>query len=268
MTLRAAIAVLACFVGLAGCSRDAVAAPAGNEKPAAGREAGYRAPDSEGWGSAAGLEFLELVTPGASRTDKLPMFIIIHGMGDKPSSGWIDGFDFGRPARVIMPRALEPYHGGFSWFAYRARDNAPDALARGIAHAAERISALLQVLPAQRPTEGRPIVLGFSQGGMLSFALALRYPERLRFALPISGILPEPLWPKSGPKGARIPIRALHGTADDLVPYAPARELVQHLSALGYDASLEAFEGAGHTIDARMQTRANALLSEALTQTR
>ena len=49
---------------------------------------------------------------------------------------------------------------------------------------------------------GKVVVTGFSQGGMLSYALALHHPELIEYALPISGMLPEVLWPTTPPPSA------------------------------------------------------------------
>jgi len=195
------------------------------------------------------------------------MVIILHGMGDQPGEHWFDAIPIDFPARVIMPQAPSAYHGGFSWFTYRVGDNEPEALGRGIAKAADRLGRALAVLRRQRPTLGRPIVTGFSQGGMLSFALAVRHPDQLALALPISGTLPAPIWPTArGNAAPRPPIRALHGTTDTVVPIEPTRALVAELARLGFDVSLQTFEGVGHTIAPEMKPAIARSLREAVSQ--
>jgi phospholipase/carboxylesterase len=115
-----------------------------------------------------------------------------------------------------------------------------------------------------RPTRGLPIVAGFSQGGMLSYALALRAPDRLRLAIPIAGELPDPLWPAQPASGKRLPIRALHGTADVVIEIDGARKLVERMKSLSYDATLREFPGATHTITPEMQAELNTLLRQQL----
>ena len=41
----------------------------------------------------------------------------------------------------------------------------------------------------------RPIVTGFSQGGILSFAMAARHPNEVRYAFPVAGSCPGPILP-------------------------------------------------------------------------
>jgi predicted esterase len=100
---------------------------------------------------------------------------------------------------------------------------------------------------------------------MLSFALATRYPERFALVLPISGGLPDALWPARAAAGAaRLPIRALHGARDTIVPIEPTRELTQRLRQLGYDATLHEFPELGHSIAPEVRQQVIQELSAAL----
>jgi phospholipase/carboxylesterase len=190
---------------------------------------------------------------------------LIHGLGDAPRADWFGGAEaIGTPLRMIMPQAATPYHGGFAWFPFRAADDDPQALARGISAAGDRLARAIALLRKERPTIGRPIVAGFSQGGMLSYALALHHPALVALSHPISGLLPEPLWPASKRTGGHQPkIAAMHGDADSLVPIANARRLTAHLRKLGYDVELREFAGVGHTITQAMDAHTVALLDAA-----
>lgn len=223
----------------------------------------FMPPGADGYGRAGTLRYLEHVV-GAEPHASLPMIIVIHGLGDRPGPHWLDLVQLEHPARLIMPEAPTPYFDGYSWFPFRARGADPAELARGIAAAAEQLASALEALQRHRPTRGRPIVTGFSQGGMLSFALALRHPERLELALPISGLLPEPLWPAGPAKTRTPPILALHGTADELVPFPPTERLVAQLRAHGYDATLVPYAGVGHSISDAMRARVSSTLNDAL----
>ncbi len=238
-------------------------APAPTTPRAAATEAAFTAPDPDGWGSAAGVRYLEVVRGGARGDDVLPLVVMIHGLGDVAHDGWLPGFD--APVRLVMPQAPTPYGDGFAWFEYRFADSRSEQLARGIADAADRLARAIESMRANRPTRGKPIVVGFSQGGMLSYALALHHPEVVRLAIPISGLLPEPLWPKQKAPGvAYPPIRALHGDADDLVPIGAARALVARLGTLGFDATLAEHAGVPHHVTPAMAAEINATLTAAL----
>jgi phospholipase/carboxylesterase len=184
----------------------------------------------------------------------------IHGLGDEPG-GFAGVFDeYPGAARIILPRALDPHEsGGYWWFSVRARDNDPEGLAQGIANAAEHVAAALRELVRTRPTDGKPVVTGFSQGGMVTFALAVHHPDVVSTAIPVGGMLPPGLLPgkqaRSGPR-----IIALHGDQDAAVPYDAARGAVERLAALGFDATLRTYEGVGHMIPSEMRADLMKLL--------
>jgi phospholipase/carboxylesterase len=223
--------------------------------------------------SAAGMEYLEVIhvppgTPEAQRPAadaRLPMLIAIHGLGDSPENFQDLIVDLPTTARVIVPRGLDPVDGGYSWFPIRARSQDVAGLSQGIATAADRLAALIEELQRSRPTIGHPVVTGFSQGGMLSFTLAVYHPELLAVAVPVGGWLPPPLWPSTLPTQRPLPkIVALHGEADTAVKFLPTREAVEHLEKLGWSISLRAYPEVGHAIPPKMRSELYLQLQRAL----
>jgi len=210
------------------------------------------------------LERVELVTGGARAEDALPLVVAVHGVGDTPQGLAALYRDFPAPARVVLPRGPDAYRGGASWFPL-PWDAGRTPFVEGIAGAADRLAELLETLPRERPTRGRPILTGFSQGGILTFAVATRRPDAVSAALPLAGWLPEELWPRSLPPGASaLPIRALHGGDDGLLPPEPTRLLVSSLRATGFDAELRVYPGVGHTLTREMVRDYYSALGEAV----
>lgn len=231
------------------------------------------APTRGRYAVAADMEYLEVIhvprgTPAAARPGpdaQLPMLIAIHGLGDRPENFKHVIADLPYTARLILPRGLDPVEDGYSWFPIRARSTDVAGLARGISGAADRLARLIAELQTSRPTTGRPVVTGFSQGGMLSFALAVYHPGLLAAAVPVGGWLPPPLWPSALPARRPLPkIVALHGEADPAVKFAPTREAVEHLEKLGWPAALKAYPEVGHAIPPNMRRELYLQLQRAL----
>ncbi len=200
---------------------------------------------------ASGLEYLEVVTGGAAPDDALPLVIAMHGLGDHPAAFRLLLDDLPARARVLFPRAPMP-HGddGYSWFEFHA-DDAVDGtrLAAGVRAAADRVALLLADVAREHPGPPRAIACGFSQGGMLAFALAALHPEQVSVAVSLSGYLPTGLWPAQRPAVRPLPrVVALHGEADRLIPMDAARWSVEALRANGYDATLQTWPGVGHNL--------------------
>lgn len=170
-----------------------------------------------------------------------PLVVAIHGMGDRPER-WVD--DWGKfPAKVqvALPRAFDPYGGGYSWFLLR--ENMTDEQLGDVVGASEtRLWRAIAALAGKR----RVIVTGFSQGGILSFAMAARHPDAVVRAFPVAGSCPGPILPQN--KARAAPISAFHGTRDPVLDVKWGREAVNAFKEQGNDAALKEYEGVGHTI--------------------
>jgi phospholipase/carboxylesterase len=193
---------------------------------------------------------LELVTGGASAEEALPIIVALHGLGDRPEAFARVFDDLPLRARVVIPRAPLAYEGGgFAWFHARTREGDPERISQELTAAAEMVDRLLAELVQQH--EQRVVLTGFSQGGMLSFAVAAKHPDRIAAAVPIAGWLPSHLLPAGRPARAPL-VRAMHGSADPLVPLSLDRETCDRLKELGYDVELLTFEGIDHSLSLEM----------------
>ncbi|MFT7520410.1 MAG: phospholipase/carboxylesterase, partial [Kiritimatiellia bacterium] len=198
-----------------------------------------------------GLQYIERVTGGAEASDELPLIVAVHGLGDQPAHfAWIfDGWDY--PARIIIPAGPTPWGEGRAWMTIRTTDSQVDELAGQTLRSADRLAILCDELAVARPTRGKPVITGFSQGGMLAFTVAVHRPEHISGAVPVAGWLPEPLMPED--KVRTAPIRALHGEADQVLPFARTQRSVKALQALGADVQIKSYPGVPHSISRDMR---------------
>jgi predicted peptidase len=81
-------------------------------------------------------------------------------------------------------------------------------------------------------TPGRVVITGYSLGGMGTWYIASKHPDRFSAAIPVAG----------APRGVNdeqlkalvdMPLMAIHSLADTVVPIEPEREAVERLRALG-----------------------------------
>jgi phospholipase/carboxylesterase len=206
--------------------------------------AGQATPRWSRWGRAGALRFLEVVIGTDEVERALPLVVALHGYGDAPRVP--DGPYLGRARayRIVLPEGPVAVEAGHAWSALRVRDDRPAALASDLSARAEEVAALAQVLRAARPTRGRPILVGFSQGGHLALATALRHPDAFSTVIPMAAWIPPGLEP-TRPPSSRTPLRALHARDDERVPFASSEALYQRLAALGWDVRLDIVDG-GH----------------------
>lgn len=239
--------LLLSLTALAGC-RDA---PSTAPPPAASSAPPATTAATTSSARAAALELVEFTTGGADASQALPLVLALHGLGDRPESfsTWLR--DLPAPARVYGLRAPLAWGPGFSWFPPTSRGGPvdADAIGPGVSEAVSLLLADLDRLVARKPTRGKPVVTGFSQGGMLSFALLARAPGRLAAAIPIGGLLPASADIAPPPPSPPL-LAAFHGAADERVPVGLARVSVERFQKKGWSAELREYPGVGHSISA------------------
>ncbi len=212
---------------------------------------GCRAQQSPPAAPQSSLVRVEVV---AGTGGSLPLVVAMHGLGDR-AAAYAPLFDaYPGKARVIVAQAPTAHGQGWSWFATRVREGEAEVVAAEVATAADEVAVLLRELMHRYPDAGKPVVTGFSQGAMMSIALAVRHPELVSRAVAVAGWLPEPLWPKALPKDAP-PIVALHGDGDTVLPIERTRRGIEALGAQGWDAELVVYPGVSHHITPQMRAR-------------
>lgn len=205
--------------------------------------------------SYAGFTFIEdTIGPTGSEAGAnapLPLIIGLHGLGDVPEHFIHLLRELPLRARVAAPRAPLPYGPGYAWLPPRRPHNI-DERAGPVRQVAEQLAPAIAALAAAHPLCGRPIVVGFSQGAMVAYGLAVSPHPGVRAVFPISGYLPPSLIPTRAPAGAPS-IVALHGTADGIVALPDDEGSIPGLTRAGYAVELRTFPGIEHTVSPQMR---------------
>jgi phospholipase/carboxylesterase len=179
--------------------------------------------------------------PAAEKNPKRLM-IWLHGLGDS-----IEGYRW-LPEIMKLPwlnyllvNAPDEYYGGFSWFDY------PDNMGPGILRSRKLLFELLDHWRAKGFDE---ITLGgFSQGGLMTVDVGLRYPHKLAGLVDISGWVYEieALLQELSPVARQQRLLITHGPFDPLIPFDPVREQAQTLKTARLNIEWHEFPKA-HTI--------------------
>lgn len=193
-----------------------------------------------------GVEVIELFTQGADTSS--PLVVAIHGRGDNPKH-WVDSWSrFPAKVEVLLPRAFERFgEDGWSWFALSSSQTDAE-YAASVGDAEKKLWPA--ILNARGDKPRKLIVTGFSQGGILSFAMAARHPNEIARAFPVSGGCPVALRPRGGQKAA--PVFALHGDADRVLSIDGSRDAIKAFKDEGAEATLKEYGGVGHMITPEM----------------
>lgn len=187
------------------------------------------------------------------------MLVALHGLGSNERDLFELAKQVAPGALVISLRApLELGPDQFSWFPVRFTETGPVHDAAAAERSRLQLVAFLRELrsePGVDPT--RVTLLGFSQGAMMSEAVALTAPELVSGVVLIGGrTLPEL---KAAPSPTRPRALVLHGTRDARLPYENAVRTHEVLRGAGYDVDFRPFD-AGHEINAEMVSAMRAWL--------
>lgn len=156
-----------------------------------------------------------------------PSVILLHGRTGDETVMWVVAEALPSSGLMIAPRGLIPLtEGGYSWSERGSSGRSTfDDFKSGVA----ALKRLVDDLTVERGIDkDRTILVGFSQGAALAFALA-DSGYRPQGIIALAGLLPD------GEIGRlrHIPIFWGHGTQDSLVPIEAARADVERLRQAG-----------------------------------
>ena len=177
-----------------------------------------------------------LVRAPAAPSARPPLVLLLHGVG-------ADETDLFALAPALDPRFLVvsargPYLAqpmGYAWYAIDWATTPPRIDPAEVEASREALSEFVrEVCDAHGADPNRVWLFGFSQGAVMSFALALARPDLVRGLVAHSGrVLPQSL-SRAAPPAALSSLDALvlHGRFDDVVPVERGREARDLLAPL------------------------------------
>jgi phospholipase/carboxylesterase len=172
---------------------------------------------------------------------KPPLLVLLHGFGANeqdllPIAARLD-------SRLAVASVRAPYEirpGRYSWVNGNTADELSSAR-RAV------IASIDHVADARGADRDRVYLAGFSQGAMLTLAIALTEPEKIAGAAVLSGRLVAAVRDNHAPPDRLrdFPILVTHGTDDQQIPVRSARDIRQALKPMGVALDYHEFES-GH----------------------
>ena len=186
------------------------------------------------------------------------LVVFLHGYGADGN----DLIDIGRAWQQLLPDAafVSPHAPhpcgqaptGREWFPLTFRD--PNERWTGVNAAAPGINAFLDAeLKRRGLTDSALVLVGFSQGTMMSLHVGLRRAQAPAAIVGYSGMLvvPEDVDPEqfAAEIRGRPPVLLVHGDQDQLIPVQALMHAAQGLAALEVPVEWHISPGVGHGID-------------------
>ena len=196
-----------------------------------------------------------------------PTILTLHGRG-------ANAFDLlglapyvcGGKFMMICPQApletpIGPDAVGYAWYPM-GNGGAPDVEA--ILSSRKMLLSFLDECLKSYPIDPESlVVLGFSQGGVMAYSLALANPERFAALAVLSSWLPKELLPRLNVKDSvqSLPTLVQHGSQDPMIQVDRARSSIEMLRQLRLPLTFREYP-MGHEIGARSLSDLSAWLEK------
>lgn len=186
------------------------------------------------------LSLYHLVREPKVKLEKNPLLLLLHGYGSNEE----DLFSFATelPDHCYVVSARAPYdmmYGSYAWYAinFDADENKFSDIGQAI-ESRDLIAGFIDELVAEYPIDKNNVTLiGFSQGSILSYAVALSYPQKIKQIVALSGYINSEMAVENFRKNdfSNLRIFGSHGSVDQVIPVDWARKNKPFLDSLGID---------------------------------
>lgn len=180
------------------------------------------------------------------KLDKNPLLLLIHGYGSNEE----DLFSFATelPEEYYIVSVRAPYnlqYGSYAWYAInfdadenKFSDHEQAKISRDL------IAKFIEELKAKYPIDANNVsLIGFSQGAILSYAVALSYPEKVQRVVAMSGYINTEILEENYLKNSfsNLKIFTSHGTVDQVIPVEWGRKAKPFLENLGINITYKEY---------------------------
>ncbi|EJM12434.1 putative esterase [Pseudomonas sp. GM21] len=206
------------------------------------------------------LKYLEQTN---ADTQNQPLVIFLHGYGSNEQD--LFGIKDDLPASytylsVRAPMTME--EGSYQWFRKKG-EGAYNGETDDLKTSGQVLQDFIAQAAKKYHTEPDKVVLvGFSQGAIMSYEVALRHPEAVGAIAALSGrilpVLKSALKPDE--KRQSLAIFIGHGKEDNRLPYKDGTDANSLLQSISLTPEFHGYEGLGHSISAAEVEDLNAWL--------
>ena len=193
-----------------------------------------------------------LVQEPKIKHDKNPLLLLLHGYGSNEEDLFSFASELPHEYLIVSARApipMQPY--GNAWYAinFDADENKFTNTEQAIA-SRDLIADFIDEIHQHYSTHPQKVTLiGFSQGAILSYAVALSYPEKVNRVVALSGYLNKEILKEDYLKNdlSQLKVFISHGNVDQVIPVEWAQKAPGILQNIGIQPIYKEYP-AGHGI--------------------
>ncbi len=202
--------------------------------------------------TTAPLSLKHIIRPSSLTKGKAPVLFMLHGYGSNEEDLFSFASDLPIELCIISVRApypMEPF--GNAWYAinFDAQQGKWSDDEQAAQSREKIVSFIAEACKTYGLDDKRITLLGFSQGTILSYAVALSYPERIKNVIALSGYINEKILVDgyTDKDHQNLEIYASHGQVDQVIPSEWAQKAKPFLDKLGIENVYEEFP-VGHGV--------------------
>lgn len=202
--------------------------------------------------SQKSLSLTYLLRPSSIKSGKVPALFMFHGYGSNEEDLFSFASELPEELMIFSVKAqydLEPF--GHAWYAinFDAEQGkwSDDEQAK---ESREKIVRFIdEAIEAYNLDEENITLLGFSQGTILSYSVALSYPEKIKNVVALSGYINEKILTDDyrEKNHSNLHFYASHGQVDQVIPLEWAQKSPEFLKQLNIDTTYQEFP-VGHGV--------------------
>jgi len=173
--------------------------------------------------TTAPLSLEHLIRPSSLSSGKPPVLFLFHGYGSNEEDLFSFAPELPKELCIIAARApytLEPF--GYAWYAinFDAEQGKWSDLDQARKSRDLILNFIDEACKAYGLDEDQVSLLGFSQGAILSYAVALSHPEKIKNLIALSGYLNEDILREGHKEKVHSHLNAYvsHGKVDQVIP--------------------------------------------------
>ncbi|GAA3589113.1 alpha/beta fold hydrolase [Flavivirga amylovorans] len=172
----------------------------------------------------------------SSLTENAPLLIMMHGYGSDENDLFSFASELPEDLFIISVKApypMQPY--GNAWYAInfdagKGKWNDKEQAVQSRDLISRFIDEAIEAYPVNKDNVS---LLGFSQGSILSYAVALTYPEKVKNIIALSGYVYKEIIPQDSAKDySHLSFYCSHGSVDQVIPVDWARQTAPFLNSL------------------------------------
>ena len=178
-----------------------------------------------------------LVRPPKTAIKNPPLLILLHGYGSNEQDLFSFAEELPDDFLIISAQAPLPMgSGSYAW--YTINFDAMNGKFSDLEQAKESIDIIAvfidEIKEKYKTNPDKTFLLGFSQGAILSYSLSFFYPNKVQHVIALSGYINTELLPTTISKEIKTSYYCSHGTVDQVLPVAWARNSKPFLDNLGF----------------------------------